>query len=238
VPTRGPQNTSVAGVVVAAGRGIRFGDPRPKALLETAGTPLVVHAVRALREAGIASVVVVHPPDEAASFRAALDGYDVELVPGGASRTDSVRAGVAAVDPTYEVVAVHDAARPLVPSSIVAQAVMAVSGDVLAAAPAIAVADTLKRVGSDQEVVGTVDREALRGVQTPQVFPRWVLEKVLAGPHAATDELALVEQAIAGGHLHGRVVVVEGSVFGMKVTYPDDLRVIQALAQLPDEETT
>lgn len=237
MPARGPQHLSVAGVVVAAGRGVRFGDRRPKALLEAADAPLVVHAVTALRGAGIETVVVVHPAHDHATFRSALVGHDVVFVPGGTTRTDSVRAGVTAVDPAYDIVAVHDAARPLVPSEVVARAVAAVTGDVLAAAPAIPLADTLKRV-VDGEVLATVDREALRGVQTPQAFPRWVLEAVLDGADTATDELALVERAITDGHLQGRVVVVDGSVFGMKVTYPEDLLVIEAMAQVLREVVT
>ena len=233
-----PQHPLVAGVVVAAGRGARFGDSRPKALLEAADAPLVVHAVTALRGAGIETVVVVHPMGDQAPFDAALEDHGVVLVPGGQTRTDSVRAGLAAVDPTCEVVAVHDAARPLVPSAVVARAVAAVTGDVLAVAPAIPVADTLKRVASDQEVLATVDREALRCVQTPQAFPRWVLEVVLDGADTATDELALVERAIADGRLQGRVIVVDGSVFGMKVTYPDDLRVLEAMARVLREVVT
>lgn len=233
-----PQHPPVAGIVVAAGRGERFGDTRPKALLEAADAPLVVHAVTALQGAGIGAVVVVHPVAARASFRTALDGYDVVLVPGGATRTDSVRAGVGAVGSEVGVVAVHDAARPLIPAAVVARTVAAVAGDVLAAAPAIRVADTLKRVASDQEVIATVDREALRAVQTPQVFPRWVLEAVLDGAATATDELALVERAIGDGHLQGRVVVVDGSVFGMKVTFPDDLRVIDAMARALREVVT
>lgn len=228
---------SVAGVVVAAGRGVRFGDPRPKALLQVAEAPLVVHAVAALRGAGIETIVVVHPAEDRSAFSAALDGQDVVLVPGGTTRTASVRAGVAAAAPACEVVAVHDAARPLLPSAVVARAVEAVTGDVLAAAPALPVADTLKRV-VDDEVIATIDREELRGVQTPQVFPRWVLEKVLAGPDAATDELTLVERAIMEGHLQGRVVVVAGSPFGMKITYPQDLDVVAVMARALREVAT
>lgn len=235
--TRGSQHPPVAGVVVAAGRGVRFGDTGPKALLEVGAAPLVVHAVAALRGAGIETVVVVHPVDDQAAFSTALDGHDVVLVPGGTTRTASVRAGLAAADPGCEVVAVHDAARPLIPSAVVARAVAAVTGDVLAVAPALPVADTLKRVVND-EVVATVDREELRGVQTPQVFPRWVLEEVLEGSDAATDELTLVERAIIDGHLQGRVVVVDGSMFGMKVTYPEDLRVMEAMAGLLREVVT
>jgi 2-C-methyl-D-erythritol 4-phosphate cytidylyltransferase len=100
---------------------------------------------------------------------------------------------------------------------------------VLAAAPALPVADTLKRTDGD-EVVGTVDRAGLVAVQTPQVFPRQVLEGVTAAGAAATDDLALVEAARAAGRLSGRIVLVPGSVRGAKITYPEDIVIAEALA--------
>ena len=223
----------VGGVVVAAGRGERLGDGGPKALISVGGRALVLHAVDTLRLAGLETVVVVHPPDAESTFRATLQGHDVLLVPGGATRTDSVRAGIEALEADREVVAVHDAARPLVPPEVVVRAVQAVVDGVLAVAPAVRVADTLKRVDGDL-VVATVDRGALRGVQTPQVFPRWVLDAVLVRAGSATDELSLVERAIADGRLDGKVKVVDGSAFGMKVTYPDDLTMLEALARSRD----
>jgi 2-C-methyl-D-erythritol 4-phosphate cytidylyltransferase len=106
-------------------------------------------------------------------------------------------------------VAVHDAARGLAPADLVARTVEAVAGDVVAAAPALPVADTLKRVDGDT-VVATVDRVPLVAVQTPQVFRVDVLRAAHEGDPDATDDLALVERAIADGRVTGRVVVVEG----------------------------
>lgn len=230
-------DVAVGGIVVAAGMGQRLGTPSPKALLEVGGIPLVRHAVRTLVAAGLGSPVVVHPADHRSGFADALRGDEVTLVPGGVSRTDSVRAGVAALGPGPTIVAVHDAARPLVPVDVVRRTVSAVTGDVLAAAPAVRVADTLKQVDGDT-VVATVDRTGLRGVQTPQVFPREVLDDVLACPGDATDELTLVERGIAEGRLLGRVVVVAGSAFGMKVTFPEDLAIVEALARVQQEAAT
>jgi 2-C-methyl-D-erythritol 4-phosphate cytidylyltransferase len=225
-------------VVVAAGLGERLGSPGPKALVPLAGRPLLVHALTALLQAGLPPPVVVHTPGEAAAFSAALAGRPVAaLVPGGATRTESVRAGVAALDARVSVVAIHDAARPLMPPDVIRRAVDAVAGDVVAAAPAVAVADTLKRVAGPlaedgtTDVRSTVDRAGLVGVQTPQVFPRAVLERALREGAAATDDLALVEQLVAAGDLSGRVVVVAGSARGLKITYPDDLRVAAALLE-------
>jgi 2-C-methyl-D-erythritol 4-phosphate cytidylyltransferase len=219
----------VGAVVVAAGRGERLGDERPKALVVVAGRPLVAHAVAALRATGIHHLVVVHTPGEEAAFRAAVADDRVSLTPGGADRSASVRAGVAALPDEVRVVAVHDAARAFTPPAVIRSTVDAVTGDVLAAAPALPVADTLKRTSGD-EVVGTVDRTDLVAVQTPQVFPRDVLAEVTRGEARATDDLALVERRLADGGLSGRIVWVPGSVRGAKITHPEDLVLAEALA--------
>jgi 2-C-methyl-D-erythritol 4-phosphate cytidylyltransferase len=226
---------SVGVVLVAAGSGTRLGAAGPKALVELAGRPLLAHALDRLAAAGLPPPVVVHVPDARAAFAVAAGELPVAAyVPGGATRTASVRAGVAALADDVEVVAVHDAARPLTPPAVIRATVAAVTGDVLAAAPALPVADTLKRVEGDV-VVATVDRSDLAAVQTPQVFPRQVLEAALASADQATDDLALVERLLAAGRLQGRVVVVPGSAWGRKVTYPSDLALVTALAGLsPD----
>lgn len=222
-------------VVVAAGSGERLGSALPKALVPLAGAPLVRHAVRGLAAAGLPPPVVVHPPGDRGAFEAALDGLEVAgFVPGGVTRTDSVAAGTGALGADIEVVVVHDAARPLTPPSVIAAAVAVVDAPpgvtpVLAAAPGVAVADTLKRTEGD-EVVATVDRTDLVGVQTPQVFPRAVLAAALDLGDAATDELGLVERLRDAGRLAGRIVVVPGSVWGRKVTFPWDLVLLEVLA--------
>lgn len=240
----GRRRLDVGVVLVAAGTGERLGAGGPKALVEVAGRPLLVHAIDQLDAAGVAPPVVVHTPGAHDAFAAALVGRAVRaLVAGGATRTHSVRAGVAALDADVEVVAVHDAARALMPAEVMRRCLDVLAGDVIAVAPALPVADTLKRVaepaqaasiaaasdGAAVQVHGTVERAGLVGVQTPQVFPRWVLEAVLDEADAATDDLALVERAVAAGRLTGRVVVVPGSVLGAKITYPDDLVVAAAL---------
>lgn len=219
-----------AAVLVAAGRGERLGVGGPKALMALGGRTLLEHALAGLRAAGIEAVVVVHPPglgDTVAQL-----APDTLRVEGGETRTASVRAGVAALDDDIEVVAVHDAARALTPAEVIAAAVAAVTGDVLAAAPALAVADTLKRV-EDGVVVGTVDRAGLVAVQTPQVVRREVLQAALARGGEATDDLALVQALLAAGEVRGRVVTVAGSVRGLKITWPEDLELAEALCRAP-----
>jgi 2-C-methyl-D-erythritol 4-phosphate cytidylyltransferase len=235
---------SVGVVVVAAGRGERLGAQGPKALVPLAGRTLLAHTLERLREAGLPPAVVVHTPGEGPAFAAAAEGVPVAgFVPGGATRTASVRAGLdalEALDAELTVVAVHDAARPLTPADVIRRAVAAVEDDVVAAAPAVAVADTLKRVAgplsgrSATEVVATVDRDRLVGVQTPQVFPRTVLVRALRAGTDATDDLALVEGLLAEGTLAGRVVVVAGSLRGIKITYPEDLQAAAALLRVAE----
>jgi 2-C-methyl-D-erythritol 4-phosphate cytidylyltransferase len=217
---------TVVAVLVAAGRGERLGGSEPKALVPVGGRSLLEHALEGLRAAGLDRIVVVHPPGDESRF-APLVG-DAVLVAGGATRTASVRAGLAAVDRGADLVAVHDAARGLTPPEVIARAVAAVEGDVVAAAPGRRVADTLKRV-RDGHVVATVDRDDLIAVQTPQVFRREVLEAALALGVEATDDLALVERLLAGGGHPGRVVTVAGSALGLKVTWPEDVRLAEAL---------
>jgi 2-C-methyl-D-erythritol 4-phosphate cytidylyltransferase len=237
---------TVAAVVVAAGRGERLGGDRPKALVEVAGRSLVAHAVAGLRAAGVEVVIVVHTPGERDAFAAALDD-EVVLVAGGADRSASVRAGLAALPDGVEVVAVHDAARAFAPPAVIAATIAAVTGApggsgggtgpgaaagerVVAAAPALPVADTLKRVTGDV-VVGTVDRTDLVAVQTPQVLPVDVLRGVTEDGGSATDDLALVEAQLADGRLSGRIVWVPGSPLGVKITFAEDLVTAEALAR-------
>ncbi|GGI07800.1 2-C-methyl-D-erythritol 4-phosphate cytidylyltransferase [Egicoccus halophilus] len=216
-------------VVVAAGRGERLGHDRPKALVELAGRPLVHHAVAGLAAAGLPPPVVVCAPGEQAAFRRALAGLTVAaLVAGGEDRTASVAAGLAVLPEDVEVVLVHDAARALVPADVIRQVAAAVTGDVVAAAPGVPVSDTLKRVVGS-EVVATVAREGLVAVQTPQAFDRAALAAAHATGARATDDLALVEALVTQGRLPGRVVVTPGAFAAMKVTFPADLVVAEAL---------
>lgn len=151
------------------------------------------------------------------------------MVVGGSQRHDSVRAGLAAVPDECEVVAIHDAARPLVPVEVIDAVMEALEDDeVLASAPALPVADTLKRQSGDS--IETVDRTDLHGVQTPQVFRAAVLRSLLADSDpAVTDELRVLEEALADGRASGRIQLVPGSLRAMKITQPEDLAVIRDL---------
>lgn len=218
-------------VVVAAGVGRRLGrtSEGPKALTTVAGSTLLDLALQGLRAAAVRDIVVVHTPGHDAAFADICGRHAVDqFVAGGADRTESVRAGLDLVEAAAEVVAVHDAARALTPPEVIRRVLDAVGGDVVAAAPGLAVADTLKRV-EDDVVTGTVDRTGLCAVHTPQAFRPDVLRDALAGGDHATDELALVERAIADGRVEGRIQLVAGSHWDVKITYPEDLRLAEAL---------
>ncbi len=209
----------IVGVVVpAAGAGLRLGPGGPKALRELAGEPLLVHAVRGLRRApSVGPVVVAAPAGEVDAVRRVLGPFDVDVVAGGEQRQDSVRAALAALPDGVELVLVHDAARCLTPVDVVERVVAALRAGADAVVPVLPVADTVKQVADDR-VVRTVDRSALRAVQTPQGFRRDVLLRAHAGgPSAATDDAGLVEAL-------GLVVrTVPGADEAFKVTRPLDL---------------
>lgn len=221
---------STVGLIVAAGTGERFGGDGPKGFATLAGEPLLVHAVRTfLACAAIDTVVLVVGPDSLGVATAALDLAGLEVgavVAGGASRQESVRRGLDAC-PDARVVAVHDAARPLVSGDLVARTVAALVEPWAAVAPGLPVVDTMKLVregAATGGVVRTVDRAGLWSVQTPQVFPMRTLAQVHAGAAGGvTDDLMLVERA------GGSVRLIPGDRRNFKVTYPEDLVIAEAL---------
>jgi 2-C-methyl-D-erythritol 4-phosphate cytidylyltransferase len=212
---------SVGVVVVAAGSGTRLGAGLPKAFVRLRGRPLLGHALDTVaRVPGLQALVVVVPADLADPTASAWSGVDLPpgavVVAGGAERTDSVAAGLAAVG-DVDVVLVHDAARCLTPLAVFERVVGAVRGGAAGAVPGIPLVDTVKTVDAHGVITGTPDRATLRAVQTPQGFAREVLVAAHAGGGSATDDAALVE---LGGH---HVVVVDGDPMAFKVTTRDDL---------------
>jgi 2-C-methyl-D-erythritol 4-phosphate cytidylyltransferase len=154
-------------------------------------------------------------------------------VPGGGTRPESVAAGVACVPDGAEFVLVHDAARPLTPPEVVDRVVAALRDGAQGVVPALAMADTVKRVGPDGNVAETLERGALRAVQTPQGFPAAVLREALAGHTAdATDCASMVEA------LGRTVVCVDGDERAFKVTTPADLARAEQLAGAGDDDSS
>jgi 2-C-methyl-D-erythritol 4-phosphate cytidylyltransferase len=188
--------------------------------VELGGRKLVDWAVGAARRS-CEGVVLVLPADRVG--RVAFDEQPDAVVAGGATRSESVRAGLAEVPADVDVIVVHDAARPLAHPALFAAAIGAVAAGADGALCAVPVVDTLKRVDASGVVTGTVARDGLWAVQTPQAFRAAALRAAHAGGGEATDDGALVE---AHG---GRVVVVAGDVRNRKVTDPADLALLEGL---------
>ncbi|MET8814046.1 2-C-methyl-D-erythritol 4-phosphate cytidylyltransferase [Streptomyces sp. NPDC004549] len=236
-PAESPSGSRVAAVIPAAGRGVRLGPGAPKALRALNGTPMLIHAIRALAASrSVSLVVVVAPPDGAAEVKSLLDDHalpertDFLVVPGGESRQESVRLGLDALPPEYDVVLVHDAARPLVPVDTVDAVVEAVRSGAPAVVPALPLADTVKEVepaavpGEPEPVLGTPERARLRAVQTPQGFDRATLVRAHESvTEDVTDDASMVER------LGARVVTVPGHEEAFKVTRPLDLVLAEAV---------
>jgi 2-C-methyl-D-erythritol 4-phosphate cytidylyltransferase len=212
---------SVWAVLVAAGRGERLGEARPKAFVRLGELPLLAEPLRRLDESDwIDAVIVVAPPEweEPAILLAEELGASkvTACVTGGESRTDSVRAGVAEVPDDVAVILVHDAARPFLPDEVIARLLTALEGGCDGAVPVLPVTDTVKRV-RDGVVDETLVRDELVNVQTPQAFAAAALRSALATNVQGSDCASLVE---ANG---GRIRTVEGDERLLKVTTRADL---------------
>ncbi|WP_394432902.1 2-C-methyl-D-erythritol 4-phosphate cytidylyltransferase [Streptomyces sp. SGAir0957] len=233
-----------AAVIPAAGRGVRLGPGAPKALRTLNGTPMLIHAVRAMAASrSVSLVVVVAPPDGAAEVKTLLADHalpggapsgswgrtDVVVVPGGETRQESVKLGLDALPAGIDIVLVHDAARPLVPVDTVDAVIEAVRDGAPAVVPALPLADTVKEVtpttdGSPEPVVATPPRARLRAVQTPQGFEYATLVRAHETvKDDVTDCAGMVEK------LGLQVVLVPGHEEAFKVTRPLDLVLAEAV---------
>ncbi|MBF6584778.1 2-C-methyl-D-erythritol 4-phosphate cytidylyltransferase [Nocardia farcinica] len=215
---------SVVALVPAAGRGVRLGEQSPKAFVPVGGTPMVRLAVDGLLAAGVVDRIIVMVPAEwVESAVALLPPSDVvRVVVGGAERTDSVRAGLAAA-PDAGYFLVHDAARALTPPALIGRIVGELRAGRRAVVPALPVVDTVKSVDAAGVVTGTPDRAALRAVQTPQGFTADLLRAAYAADVPATDDAGLVERL--GEPVH----TVAGDPLAFKITTPLDLRLAETL---------
>jgi len=204
----------IAAIVAAAGSGERFGAAIPKALIQLGDRTLIEHAVSSL--SGVVDQIVVTAPAGFEEHIRTLVGDDVVVVTGGATRSDSVRAGLAAINGA-DFVLVHDAARALATRELVANVVAALKAGDVAVVPALAVVDTLQSVDASGYVESAVDRAPLRRIQTPQGFSYSVLNSIHQGANDATDDSTL---ALYAGH---KVRVIAGEERALKITTPSDL---------------
>jgi len=213
-------------IVVAGGKGLRFGGDRPKQFLEVNGSPIIIHTLRQFERCReIGSVVVVLPAEETEGFQSLIEKFALQkvtrIVAGGATRAQSVKKGLATID-NAEVVAVHDGVRPLVTPDEIDNVVKA-AGETGAAILVAGVPDTIKDVRSDR-VVNTLPRVNLRRALTPQCFRLDILrrayqqlEQLERTAIEVTDDSFLVER------LGLDVVAIEGSARNIKITKEEDL---------------
>jgi 2-C-methyl-D-erythritol 4-phosphate cytidylyltransferase len=219
---------SVWAILAAAGSGDRLGGDRPKAFARLGDRPLLAESLERLDASDwLDAIVVAAPPgwEEPVILLAEELGCSKvsSCVAGGETRADSVRLALAEVPEEAAVVLVHDAARPLVDDGVIERVLSALNEGWDGAVPALPVSDTVKRVEGER-VVETLDREALRTVQTPQAFVAAILREACNGDvSGATDCASLVE---ARG---GRVKVVEGDPRLLKITDAADLDRVSAL---------
>lgn len=215
-------------ILPAAGAGTRFG-ARMKILEPLAGEPVFLRSIRLFAGRGdVRQVLLVLSEDGRAEveqrFAGELAELGVELVTGGATRTESVRNALARVADDTELVCIHDAVRPCTPAERI-DAVFAEAGRTGAALLAVPVRATLKREGAERLVEATVDRQGLWAAQTPQVFAAGLLREAYAAGAAATDDAALVEAL-------GRPVrLVPGCPGNVKITTPADLELAAAVLE-------
>ena len=229
-PAASPPDVGV--VVVAAGAGVRAGPGEPKQFRPILGVPMLLRALRPFTShPEVAHVVVALPPayvERPPEWLAKLLGERLSLVAGGAQRADSVRAGLAALPSGAAVILVHDAARPFVGRTTI-DVVIGRARAGVAAVAAIPMSDTLKEVVEERRITRTVERDRLWRAQTPQGFPREMLEAAYArrpGKGAVpTDDAEVCERA------GFPVEVVTDSPHNVKITTTDDFRIAEALAR-------
>ena len=207
-----PTNEVVWTIIVAAGSGNRFGGQKQFMML---GDKRVLDWSRDAAHSVGDGVVLVVPADVAAA-----EGG----VAGGATRSESVRRGLAAVPSEATIICVHDAARPFASEHLYKEVIASVAGGADGAVPGLPVTDTIKRVNSGGVVLDTPDRASLVAVQTPQAFRAALLRKAHESGTEGTDDASLVERA------GGKVVIVNGEAINKKLTSPEDLEWARAMA--------
>ena len=218
-------------IIAAAGAGTRMASDRPKQFLLLAGTPVIFHTLKVFEQCdSIDEVIVVLPAEESAGFLSLAGKFGVRklarVVPGGATRSDSVKRGLMAIrSATAEIVVVHDGVRPFVTVEEIDATIAAAKSDgaAILVAP---VTDTIKQVDY-RAIVKTLDRGTLRRALTPQCFRyellREAYQKADVNDPSLTDESALVEE------LGKRVSIVEGSARNIKITTAEDLAIAEAI---------
>lgn len=218
-------------IVPAAGAGTRIGGELPKPFIRIGGKTILEHTVhRFTGFKSLVQIVIATSPDfreEAEVLRSVIPKrVSLTIINGGTERQDSILNAIKVVDPSVELVAVHDAVRPFVTSGLI-QLCLEAAVSFGAAIPAIPVKDTIKKVTDENLIIETPDRKVLRLAQTPQIFRAGLIRKAYtnAKDHnfSGTDDASLIE------FMGENVVVVKGSRENFKITYPLDLQLAELL---------
>jgi 2-C-methyl-D-erythritol 4-phosphate cytidylyltransferase / 2-C-methyl-D-erythritol 2,4-cyclodiphosphate synthase len=204
-----------AAIIAAAGMGHRLGANLPKALVKLLDKTLVEHAVANLSP--VCELIIVTAPSGYEAEYSKILGDQVEVITGGVLRSDSIRLAISKIPAKYEYVLVHDAARALASTTLASSVLSQLIQGEQAVVPALNVIDTIKEVDAKGYVRNTLDRSALKVIQTPQGFTRSVLERAHMASEDATDDAALVEA------LGIAVKVITGEEGALKITTPSDL---------------
>jgi 2-C-methyl-D-erythritol 4-phosphate cytidylyltransferase len=234
-PSGSAPDRDVAVIIVAAGSGTRVGGRELKQFRWVAGKPMLLHSVQAfMARADVCVVICVLPHSHAGDPPPWLFQCDVErllVTVGGRARSESVAAGLDDLPPEARIVLVHDAARPLIGEATIERVVRAARQGT-GAVPALPVVDTLKEVDDAGRIVRTVDRRGLWRAQTPQGFPRSMLER--AHDEARTARVGATDDAALCERLGLPVVVVPGDERALKVTEEADFARAESLFALPE----
>lgn len=218
----GPRTVAV--ILVAAGSGERLGAGVPKAFVDVAGRTLLEHAAaRFGAHPRIDTVVVVAPT---AQVESATSLTGLTAVAGGATRQESVAAGLRALDPATTHVLVHDVARPFVPAAVIDAVLDMLDDGAVAVVPVVPIHDTVRKVDASGALAGLVDRTSLVAIQTPQGFDL----ETLRNAHEQGAQLPVTDDAALVEAVGGRVVAVPGSELSFKITTPTDLVRAEAAA--------
>lgn len=217
-----------AALIVAAGRGSRFGSKTPKQYAALSGIPVVTHAMTALSaHPKISHVQPVIHPDDTEAFSSAVGDLNVSTpVFGGQTRQDSVHLGLEAlVTLNPDFVLIHDGARPNVSQSTIDRVIEALENGAKGVIPGIGISDTLKRLGEDAEIIETVSRTKIVRAQTPQGFHF----QSLLDAHRQSKTLSLTDDAAIMEHVGHAVIVVDGDEDNIKITEARDLTKISEI---------
>ena len=216
---------TIGALIVAAGAGERAGGALPKQFQLLAGKPVLLWSVETLANAGVDRIVVAVGADQEELARAAAGDHQVTLITGGATRTASVRAGLAALG-DVDIVLIHDAARPGLTSDVTKRLIETIEAGAGGAAPALRLSDSLRRVDASNRMIGEVERDGLVRVQTPQAFRGAVIRAAYAALPAdasVSDDLAVARAAGAD------ICLIGGDERLMKLTYAGDFAVLERL---------